>query len=143
MSVSDSELITTSNFNDNNACPICYDFAHSSVNLRCGHKLCLECFIKSVNTINIKCPLCRDLVTEAEPILTTFNKLLHETNLLMLKIEEQATNIELKDNLIDTLRDILKEKDDKIEEYRETLLETNKQNITLLNRLLEKLEQNE
>ena len=50
MSISDSELVTTSNLRDNiENCPICYDYPESFVSLRCSHKFCLKCFLVEIN----------------------------------------------------------------------------------------------
>lgn len=141
MSASDSELHTTSNLQGPPACPICYDICLSSVNLKCNHTVCLECFMKSINHINIKCPLCRDLISEAEPVLQTFNRLLHDTNTLMERINNLNNDVIDKNNTIHHLKEIISEKDDKIDDYRDAIIDLNKQNITLLNKLLDKIEE--
>ena len=143
MSMSDSEIYIKSKKNEvDNSCPICYNYMLSSVKLKCQHKLCLECFIISIDNINIKCPLCRDVIDEAKPILIRYNKLLEETKFLLEIIDSLKIKIKSNEEIIESYKDLLKQKEKKIEEYKDILLEMNINNIKLLNNIIEKLDKN-
>lgn len=134
MSISDSELVTTSNFrNTPENCPICYDYPESFVSLRCSHKFCLTCFLHSVNHINIKCPLCRDLITEAQPILETYNSFLMDKEALMVRV----ANLELEKNI---LMQSITEKEETIDKYRETNMNLHNQSLTMMDKYISKID---
>ena len=141
MSVSDSELITSNLKEDtNNICPICYNSIESSVTLRCSHKLCLFCLIKSINHINIKCPLCRDLLIEAQPIIETYNNLIINKEELIIKVSDlNISNIE-KDEIIKYQQNEIIQKNKIIDLYRDMNIDSHNQYINIADKLVSQLE---
>lgn len=131
----ETEIVSTSLMTYD--CPICYESCTSYVNLKCNHKMCLSCFMTNINHININCPLCRSVIDESRPILDSFNEYLSENhNLLIKSVELKDKNDELIEE-INELNDIITQKDEKIDKYNDLLIESNKNSIDLLNKLLE------
>lgn len=61
--IDDSYLYTLNKLSNeiNNKCPICiYDLTlRKEITLKCGHKLCSDCFFESLKNKISTCPLCR------------------------------------------------------------------------------------
>lgn len=130
-------LLNSSDMKEN--CPICYESCSSYVNLSCNHQLCLSCFIKNINHINIKCPLCRSLINESKPIIDSFNDYLNQNHDLLIKsVDLKNKNDELLQE-INELNEVIIQKDEKIDKYNDLLIDANKNSINLLNRLIELL----
>lgn len=79
-----------------NKCPICLENYDSNVNLKCKHKVCIRCFLKNIIHLNTKCPLCRDVIIETEPILIKFNedmKILNQYRLEIFDLKRNNKNL--------------------------------------------------
>lgn len=137
-------LTTTTNIEEEVQCPICYDESGSDsyVTLKCSHKFCLACFMKNINYINVKCPLCRDLIIEAEPILETYNHLLQQTNNLTMYNNHLLAIDNEKTEEIEELKEKLENKEKKIDEYRTLLIQSTSDSSKLLDKLLKMLPDN-